>query len=74
LTADTKRQLDDGIYAVHWYTPADVRHRIKDLRSPIVLRTIDDYIGGQRKPDSMLANMTPIQHNVGQVMANAVLV
>jgi 8-oxo-dGTP pyrophosphatase MutT (NUDIX family) len=74
VATDPGRQLDDGIYAVHWYTPADVKHRIRDLRTPMVLRSIEDYIAGQRKPDSMLASMMPIQQNVDQVMANAALV
>jgi len=74
LASDAKRQLDDGIYGVHWYTVADVRHRIRDLRTPMVLRSIEDYIAGQRKPNTLLENMMPIQQNVGEVMANAVLV
>jgi 8-oxo-dGTP pyrophosphatase MutT (NUDIX family) len=74
LASDAKRKLDAGIYAVHWYTVADVRHRIGDLRSPIVLRSIEDYMAGQRKPTTLLRNMLPLQQNVGEVMANAVLV
>ena len=74
IASDPKRSLDHGIYAVHWYTLADVKQRIKDLRTPVVLRTIEDYIAGQRKPATLLANMLPIQQNVGQVMANAILV
>lgn len=74
LTSDPKRSLDRGISAVHWYTPADVRKRSSDLRTPMVLRSVEDFIAGQRRPATLLADMAPIQQNVGQVMANAILV
>jgi len=74
LSSDPKRNLDRGISAVHWYTLADIKKRSKDLRTPTVLRAVEDYIAGQRKPATFLANMMPVQQNVGQVMANAILV
>ena len=74
LASGVTHKLDDGIHAVHWYTVADVRQRIRDLRTPTVLRCIEDYIAGQRKPKTLLENMMPVQQNVGEVMANAILV
>lgn len=74
VSEDPKRALDDGVYAVHWYNLSDINHRKRDLRSPTVLRSIEDYIAGKRQPESLLANMMPIQHNVDQVLANASLV
>ncbi len=74
LSQDTGRALDDGIYAVHWYTVSDIKRRVRDLRTPMVLRSIEDYIAGQRRPDALLASMMPIQQNVDQVLANAALV
>ena len=74
LACNTQRKLDDGIVAVHWYTAADVKRRIRELRTPMVLRSIEDYIAGQRKPKTMLQDLMPVQQNVGEVMANAVLV
>ena len=68
------RQLDKGICAVHWYSLADIRHRSKDLRSPIVLRCIEDFVAGKRQPEELLAGMMPIQQNVVAIMANAHLV
>ena len=68
------RQLDKGIHGVHWYSVADIRHRSRDLRSPIVLRCVEDYIAGKRQPEETLAGFTPIQQNVSAVMANAHLV
>ncbi len=74
LAQDTKSQLDDGIYAVHWYSIADLRHRQKDLRTPVVLRCVEDYMAGTRQSGAFLANMMPIQQNVGGVLANARLI
>lgn len=74
IAQDRKRVLDDGVYAVHWYGVSDLAHRKRDLRSPMVLRSIEDYLKGTRQPNALLANMMPIQHNVDQVLANARLV
>lgn len=71
---DCKRELDDGVCAVHWYTLDDIRRRINDLRTPMVMRTIEDYLAGNRQSKSMLADLMPIQMNVQQVLANAALV
>lgn len=68
------RQLDDGIFAVHWYSLADIKRRARELRTPTVLRCIQDYIDGTRQSDELLAGMMPIQQNVSAVMATAHLV
>jgi 8-oxo-dGTP pyrophosphatase MutT (NUDIX family) len=74
LSQDTMRQLDDGIYAVHWYSVADLRHRQKDLRTPVVLRCVEDYLAGTRQADTFLTDVMPIQQNVSKVLANARLI
>lgn len=75
LVAEHQRQkLDDGIYAVHWYSLADIKHRKRDCRSPVVLRCIDDFFAGKRQPATLLAGMMPVQKNVGAVLAHACLV
>ncbi|MEX0976997.1 MAG: NUDIX domain-containing protein [Woeseia sp.] len=66
--------LDDGIHAVHWYTLQDLQRRRRDLRSPVVLRCIEDYLAGRRRPASLLTTMLPVQKNVDAVLANAWLV
>ena len=71
---DESRVLDDGVYGVHWLTPADLKHRMQSLRSPIVMCCVEDYLAGQRQPDSFLASLMPVQQNVAAVMANAALV
>jgi 8-oxo-dGTP pyrophosphatase MutT (NUDIX family) len=47
--------LDDGIVAVHWLSRAQLATRAHQLRSPMVLRCIDDYLAGQRYPLDCLA-------------------
>lgn len=66
--------LDKGIRAVHWYTLSDLKRRKSELRTPVVLKCIEDYLAGRRQPDSLLAGISPIEHNVPAVMASACLV
>ncbi len=68
------RQLDQVVRGVHWYSLADIKRRSRDLRSPIVLRCVEDFIAGKRQPQEILAGMMPLQQNVAAVMANACLV
>lgn len=74
LKMDTHRKLDDGVCAVHWYSVSDIQRRHKDLRTPMVLRSVEDYLAGRRQPETILAGMMPIQQNVDQVLASASLV
>ncbi|RLA33950.1 MAG: NUDIX hydrolase [Gammaproteobacteria bacterium] len=74
LSQDTTRQLDDGVYAVHWFSIADLRHRQKDLRTPVVSRCVEDYLTGDRQSDTFLTEIMPVQQNVGLVLANARLI
>ena len=66
--------LDGGVEAVHWYTPADLKRRARELRTPIVLRCIEDYRAGQRRSRDFLSGMLPLQQNVPTVLASASLV
>jgi 8-oxo-dGTP pyrophosphatase MutT (NUDIX family) len=45
---DATRALDDGIVGTHWMTPADLDRRQSQLRSPLVLRCVHDYLTGRR--------------------------
>lgn len=74
VQVDLKRRLDDGVCAVHWYSVSDIQLRQKDLRTPMVLRSIEDYLAGRRQPEKILADMMPIQQNVDQILASAALV
>jgi 8-oxo-dGTP pyrophosphatase MutT (NUDIX family) len=74
LSQDTGRPLDDGVHAVHWYTRSDVEHHRRALRTPTVLRAIEDYLDGKRQPLGLLDKLMPIQQNVHEVLASASLV
>jgi 8-oxo-dGTP pyrophosphatase MutT (NUDIX family) len=45
---DPQRQLDREIVAVHWMTRAQMLSSPARLRSPLVLRCIDDHLAGHR--------------------------
>jgi 8-oxo-dGTP pyrophosphatase MutT (NUDIX family) len=48
LDHDPARRLDDGIIAAHWLTPDELAAR--PLRSPVVLKCLDDFRAGVRHP------------------------
>jgi 8-oxo-dGTP pyrophosphatase MutT (NUDIX family) len=50
LDQQAGRQLDDDIIAAHWLTRDELAQRPGQLRSPLVLRCIDDYLAGRRYP------------------------
>ena len=54
LAHDARRQLDEDIIAAHWLTPDEIRARQAQLRSPMVMRCIDDYLAGRRFPLDLL--------------------
>jgi 8-oxo-dGTP pyrophosphatase MutT (NUDIX family) len=45
---ESNRTLDHGIEQVVWLDRAAVQQRVQMLRSPLVLRCIDDYLAGIR--------------------------
>jgi 8-oxo-dGTP pyrophosphatase MutT (NUDIX family) len=47
---DPTQRLDRGIARALWLTRDEVAGRERALRSPLVLRCIDDYLGGERYP------------------------
>lgn len=49
------RALDPDIIAVHWLTKSQIEQRA--LRSPLVMRAIEDYQHGKRYPLEMLVDM-----------------
>jgi len=52
---DPHSPLDEGIEATHWLTLDEIRDPQRPLRSPMVLRSIDDYLSHTRYPLSLLA-------------------
>ena len=55
---DARQPLDRGIVTTHWLSRDDLRKREPSLRSPLVLRCIEDYLGGIRRPLELVAALT----------------
>ncbi len=53
----TAVRLDEGIVATHWLTRAQLLGRESDLRSPLVLRCLDDYLAGARHALDVLTHV-----------------
>jgi 8-oxo-dGTP pyrophosphatase MutT (NUDIX family) len=49
--------LDDGIICTHWLSRTDLQERERRLRSPLVMRCIEDYLAGQRQPIKTVAHL-----------------
>lgn len=54
---DAAQRLDRGIVRTHWLTRSDLQERESRLRSPLVLRCVDDYLAGQRQPLDAVAKL-----------------
>jgi 8-oxo-dGTP pyrophosphatase MutT (NUDIX family) len=54
---DAKQPLDRGIVSTHWLSRTDLLEREQRLRSPLVLRCIEDYLSGTRLPLDPVANL-----------------
>jgi len=54
---DAGQPLDEGIVRTHWMSRADLLHRETQLRSPLVLRCVEDYLGGKRHPLDSVAHL-----------------
>jgi ADP-ribose pyrophosphatase YjhB (NUDIX family) len=71
---DESLPLDDGILGRRWMSLDDLRDRRRELRTPAVLRCVEDYVGGRRASDVLLTGMLPLQQNVHRILAAADLV
>jgi 8-oxo-dGTP pyrophosphatase MutT (NUDIX family) len=49
--------LDDGIVSVHWLSRSDLLSSGRRLRSPLVMRCIDDYCANVRYPLDCLSHV-----------------
>jgi ADP-ribose pyrophosphatase YjhB (NUDIX family) len=74
ISCDEERQLDKGIIARRWATLEQIESRQPVLRSPVVLRSVQDYASGRRQSDSLISGMLPLQNNVHRVLTAADLV
>jgi 8-oxo-dGTP pyrophosphatase MutT (NUDIX family) len=52
-------RLDDGIVGVHWLSRSEIVKRRAQLRSPMVLRCLDDYLAGRQYSLDCLTYLAP---------------
>ena len=57
LAQPEPRQLDADIVAAHWMTLDEIQSRSGLLRSPLVMRSIHDYLQGRCYPLDVLADL-----------------
>jgi 8-oxo-dGTP pyrophosphatase MutT (NUDIX family) len=57
LSHDADRPLDEAIEDTLWMSVGEIRRRSELLRSPLVLKSIEDYLAGARYPLSVLADI-----------------
>jgi len=51
------RSLDTGIVRAVWLSPGQLQREQERLRSPLVMRCVDDYLRGQRQPLASVARL-----------------
>lgn len=56
-----EQALDEGIIATHWLTRDEIFARKAQLRSPLVLTTIDQYLQGEHHPLSLLKTFLDLE-------------
>jgi 8-oxo-dGTP pyrophosphatase MutT (NUDIX family) len=57
LSHDIGRSLDTGIETALWMSLEELRAQPQMLRSPLVIKSIEDYLAGTRYPLSVLADI-----------------
>ena len=67
---DSRLTLDTGIVRAVWMTLAEIRTERRRLRTPMVLRCVEDYQAGQRA-HSLQAHLNGIPDDVNNVLALA---
>lgn len=58
LTHHPEQPLDQGIVQTLWLTPDALQAESVRLRSPLVWQVVDDWLGGQRHPLSLLRHLS----------------
>jgi 8-oxo-dGTP pyrophosphatase MutT (NUDIX family) len=66
---DAHRVLDRGIERAVWMTREQIVMRSARLRTPMVLRCIDDYIAGRRYPIEVIRGLLPDLVGAGRIDA-----
>lgn len=53
---NTRQELDSDISAAHWLTKEELLEREQNLRSPLVLSCLNDWLAGSRYPLALIRN------------------
>lgn len=64
-THDSARRLDHGIVRTVWMTADEIRASTARHRSPMLLRSTEDYLDGARFPIEMLHTILPVGRRTG---------
>ncbi len=56
---EAARDLDTGIVRTHWFSRSQLLAQVSRLRSPLVMRCVDDWLAGVRYPLSLLHQVPP---------------
>jgi 8-oxo-dGTP pyrophosphatase MutT (NUDIX family) len=56
---DAFQPLDRGIVRTHWLNRAELLERESRMRSPLVLRCVNDYLSGRRLPLDAVTSLDP---------------
>jgi 8-oxo-dGTP pyrophosphatase MutT (NUDIX family) len=51
-----EQALDDGIVRAVWMTPEEIRACTDHHRSPLILRSVEDYLAGKRYPLELITH------------------
>jgi len=54
--------LDEDIITTHWFSRQQIADKKSQLRSPLVLKTIDAYLSGERYPLSLMQSFIDLDH------------
>ena len=60
---DTSRKLDTDIIRTVWLTKEEIESGQEKLRSPLVLRCLNDYLTGEKYPLNLLNDCLTTDHN-----------
>jgi 8-oxo-dGTP pyrophosphatase MutT (NUDIX family) len=69
---DPAQPLDDAIVRTHWLSREELAVRQRSLRSPLVMRCIDDFLAGRRQPLSAVATLDLITAHSASIPTVAV--
>ena len=71
ISQDECAELDTGIIGVHWYSEDELWQHRDQLRTPAVLRAIEDYRRGQRADGSLARGTRAIEQNLSTIIVRA---